>query len=110
MIFVSTVQSPDTLALYHLQVGNLLGKAVSEFEHPLLANPLKVRIMKLTLATNLPMSFPWVSKRYSSNTTGQTRLATITMKWVLEEFQDVHKGLGQLGRPVTFDMEREASR
>lgn len=85
---------------------------MSEFEHPLLANPLKVRIlriMKLTLATNLPMSFPWVSKRYSSNTTGQTRLATITMKWVLEEFQDVHKGLGQLGTPVTFDMEREAS-
>lgn len=109
MIFVSTVQSPDTLALYLHQIGNVLGKAVSEFEHPLLANPLKVRIMKLTLATNLPMSFPWVSKRYSSNTTGQTRLATITMKWVLEEFQDVHKGLGQLGRPVTFDMEREAS-
>lgn len=77
-----------------------------------MANPLKVRIvriMKLTLATNLPMSFPWVSKHYSSNTTGQTRLDTITMKWVLEEFQDVHKGLGQLGRPVTFDMEREAS-
>ena len=85
---------------------------MSEFEHPLLANPLKVRIlriMKLTLATNLPMSFSWVSKRYSSNTTGQTRLATITMKWVLKEFQDVHKGLGQLGRPVTFDMEHEAS-
>jgi len=47
----------------------------------------------------IPMGF----KRYSSNTTGQTRLAIITMKWVLEEFQDVHKGLGQLGRPATFD-------
>jgi len=26
------------------------------------------------------------------------------MKWVLGEFQDVHPGLGQLGRPATFDM------
>ena len=27
------------------------------------------------------------------------------MKWVLDEFQAVHTGLGQLGRPVTFDMD-----
>ena len=27
------------------------------------------------------------------------------MKWVLDAFQDVHTGLGHLGRPVTFDLD-----
>ena len=27
------------------------------------------------------------------------------MKWVLDEFQDVHTRLEQLGRPVTFGMD-----
>ena len=50
-------------------------------------------------------SSPCVSNVTHPSTTGQARPPTLTMKWVLDEFQDVHTGLGQLGRPVTFDMD-----
>ena len=29
----------------------------------------------------------------------------INLKWVLETFADVHKGLGQFGRPISFDLD-----
>ena len=28
----------------------------------------------------------------------------LTLPWVLESFQDLHKGLGQFGKPVHFDL------
>ena len=45
---------------------------------------------------------PTSSTRLSNVTHPST---TLTMKWVLAEFQNVHTGLGQLGRPVTFNMD-----
>ena len=52
-----------------------------------------------------PMSSPRVSNVTPPSTTGPARPPTLTMKWVLDEFQNVHTGLGQLGRPVNFDMD-----
>ena len=52
-----------------------------------------------------PTSSPRVSNISHPDTTGQPRPATLTMKWVLDAFQDVHTGLGHLGRPVTFDLD-----
>ena len=51
-----------------------------------------------------PTSSPRVSNVTHSSTTGPPRPPTLTMKWILGEFQDVHPGLGQLGRSATFDM------
>ena len=52
-----------------------------------------------------PTSSPCVSNVTHPSTMGPARPPTLAMKWVLDEFQDVHPGLGQLGRPVTFDMD-----
>ena len=48
-----------------------------------------------------PTSSPHVSNATHPSTTGQARPPTLTVKWVLDEFQDVQTGLRQLGRPVT---------
>ena len=52
-----------------------------------------------------PTSSPRLSNVTHPSTMGPARPHTLTMKWVLEEFQDVHTGLGHLVRPVTFDMD-----
>ena len=52
-----------------------------------------------------PTSPPRVSDVSNPNTTWQPRPPTLAVKWVLDAFQDVHTGPGQLGRPDTFDMD-----
>ena len=52
-----------------------------------------------------PTSSPRVSNVTHPSTTGLARPLTLSMKWVLDEFQDVHTRLEQLGRPVTFGMD-----
>ena len=52
-----------------------------------------------------PISSPCMFDVPHSNTTLPARPDTVTLKWVLEAFPDVHTGLGAFGRPVSFDLD-----
>ena len=52
-----------------------------------------------------PISSPRMFDVPHSNTTPPARPDTITLKWVLEVFPDAHTGLGEFGRPVSFDLD-----
>jgi len=52
-----------------------------------------------------PISSPCMFDIPHSNTTLPARPDTVTLKWVLKAFQDVHTGLGEFGRPVSFDLD-----
>ena len=43
------------------------------------------------------------------NTSLSSLPAKMTLEWVLKAFPDVHTGLGQLGKPVCFDLDPEVT-
>ena len=52
-----------------------------------------------------PIPAPWMFDILHPNTSLPTCPAKMTLEWVLEAFPDVHTGLGQFGKPVSFNLD-----